>query len=682
MRSGPSSPIAILYRSELRMLLRDRRTIFASLVLPVLMLPLLLFMGQITDRGREERLAEATFNYAVLGDAADQVRGWIAAASPLVTASDEALRLEEVAVADPEEALAAQELHFYLRAENERRVESGVDQQAVGDDPASRPTLGPGGTVHLELVFRADWDPSTTAVGEMERLLAAARQSHRTARLAEQGFHLSEEQIATLHEEDMASEQQLAGATLGRLAVLYVMIFLLTGGAVVAADTIAGEKERGTLETLLTTAARRGEIIVAKQLVILTVGVVIAAVQLLSLAFYVGLEVIDLPVGLAVDLTPLSTFLLFFLFLPLAALTSSVLLLLSGWSKTYKEFQTLFFPVFVVTLLPAAAALLPGIELRSAVVLVPIANLSVAIKEVLVGRVDLLMIAVAWTVSAALSIYAFSMTRRALSTERLLSAHAFDRADLVGGSELFPRHVWRWFAAMWGLVFMAALNPVMSGLRAQILFNLVGVFLGGTLLMVWRYRLPVRQALGLRPVRPVIWLAVILGAPAALIANLVLARWSTMLFPIPSAWLEQFARLLTPDDMALWELVVLVAILPGICEELAFRGVLLHGLRRRFRPLALCLVVGLVFGLFHFELPRLLPTAMLGVVVSGVRLLTGSIYPAMVWHALNNATAIGAEKLGLPLDELGTTSYAAATALAGIAFWLIWRHRVRDPEGS
>ena len=91
--------------------------------------------------------------------------------------------------------------------------------------------------------------------------------------------------------------------------------------------------------------------------------------------------------------------------------------------------------------------------------------------------------------------------------------------------------------------------------------------------------------------------------------------------------LEQFGRELMPESIPLWQLILFVAILPGICEEIAFRGTLLYGLRRKLRPLPLAVSVGLIFGFFHVALFRIIPTAFMGVMLTAMALLTGSIFP-------------------------------------------------------
>jgi sodium transport system permease protein len=359
---------------------------------------------------------------------------------------------------------------------------------------------------------------------------------------------------------------------------------------------------------------------------------------------------------------------------------AGVLLLASGRARSYKEFQLYHFPVFLVMLALGAAALLPGIVLRSGIVLVPVANLSVAIREVLTGRFDVPMLALAWLVSAATAALGARWTMASLSKEQLITAGGLDRGEWQGGAALFPKRVLLWFAVMWVAIFLGASSvPLLQNLHGQLLWNLVIVMLGGSLLMIRRYRLDLRQALALRPVKPVVLLAVVLGAPGLYLTGVALARLSGLLFPVPERLIEEFSRTLLPAGVPVGELLLLVAVLPGICEEIAFRGVLLHGLRRRYRPAVLCLVVGLIFGLFHLDLARILPTAFLGVALAAVTLLTGSLYPAMLWHALNNAGAILAGDAGVPVGDLGAGVYLAGALVAGLAFALLWKNRTPYP---
>jgi sodium transport system permease protein len=207
----------------------------------------------------------------------------------------------------------------------------------------------------------------------------------------------------------------------------------------------------------------------------------------------------------------------------------------------------------------------------------------------------------------------------------------------------------------------------------------VVIFFGGSLVMIRRYRLDPRAAFNLRAPPPAAWLATLVGAPSTFILGIGLAEAvNTWLFPVPQEIIEAFGRsLVGADEFPLWQLVLFVAVMPGVFEELAFRGVLVHGLKKRLRPVALALAVGMIFGVFHVSLFRILPTAWLGVVLTAVTLLTGSVLPAMLWHFLNNAIALVPARLGWISPEATAPlwAYPAAALGAVLAFAILWWSR-------
>src|SRR5262249_3928489 len=160
----------------------------------------------------------------------------------------------------------------------------------------------------------------------------------------------------------------------GRGLTLLLLFFILTSGAVVASDSIAGEKERGTLETILSTAVNRMEILAAKGLVILAIALLITVIQVGNLLVYAGFRLLPVPPDLTAAVSPGVAALLVLLFLPVAALAASALLLISGFARTYREAQMYFVPALLIGLVPAVVPFLPGVPLRSILVLVPVAN--------------------------------------------------------------------------------------------------------------------------------------------------------------------------------------------------------------------------------------------------------------------------------------------------------------------
>ena len=155
----------------------------------------------------------------------------------------------------------------------------------------------------------------------------------------------------------------------------------------------------------------------------------------------------------------------------------------------------------------------------------------------------------------------------------------------------------------------------------------------------------------------------------------ILTEWVS---PAPKEVIEQLRRSLIPTDgsRSLLATLALVALTPAICEEALFRGPILRGLCARIGPAAAVALTGLLFGVFHLELSRILPTALLGVLLSLVALASGSILPAMLAHFLNNATLIGLAyfRVDEKVAEVGSTVsaliFVAAVLLTGLGLFL------------
>ncbi|MEM6994246.1 MAG: type II CAAX endopeptidase family protein, partial [Myxococcota bacterium] len=409
------------------------------------------------------------------------------------------------------------------------------------------------------------------------------------------------------------------------------------------------------------------------------VALVVVLINLGNLMIYVTLGLIPGLEDLAASLPPMAIAALTVLMIPVTLVISALLLLLSGYARSYKEAQLFGFPVQLGLLLPAMAPALPGLPLRSAIVVAPVANAAVAVREVMAGRFDWLMIVAVVVVNVAVGLWIARATTRALREERLISAATQESAELEGGERAFERNIWRWVLVAWALFYLFALNVSDVDLRVQLFFNLVVLFFGVSVVIVRHYRLDVRKVWSLRAPPRMAWVAVAIGVPSGLMVAQGVSAISNLIFPVPEAVLRSFSGSILPEDIPAWQLLPLLSLLPGFCEEIFFRGTLLHALRKRLSPVVLCLVVGLVFGLFHGALFRILPTGSLGVLFTATVLLTRSIYPAMVWHALNNLLGVSIGLAGYDTATLPVWAPVAALPVLGLAFALLWRHRVRGP---
>jgi sodium transport system permease protein len=686
--------VRILFIHEMRQLLRDRRTVIVSIALPLVLMPLMLFISKKNIERRERNLGTITYKYAVTGSQAEQVRVVIARAKTILKSvppdkpekdgdfDQSNFNFEEVKVKDAGASLKNKEIDFQLDVLSGEEADALPKNSETKEPPAGKDQpVRLKGVPLIKIYFQGDNDRSQTGSLNIREFLSQARRLRRDAMLRERNFPVYSGNLFTVSEVNIATAGQVSGAIIGRYMTLFLLMLMLTGGSIAAMDIIAGEKERGTLETLLTTAVDRTEIVTAKQLSIAAVAIFITIIQIINLLVYVTFKIIKLPEDFIIQAPPIMILSLLLLFIPLATLVASMLLMISGYAKSYKEAQLYFLPIYLLSLVPAAAGLLPGVSLRSAIVLVPLANVSVAVREIMVGNYDWPMILITFIVMVLAATWMVRASARMLSEEKLISAGESDSALLAGGQALLSQHILRWYAVMWALLLAIAVNvPQLQTLRRQILFNQLVIFFGIPLLMIWKYKLNIREALSLRPVKPITWLAVLLSVPAGHLTANAVFRLANMIIPVPPQMLEKFSSQLIPSDVPTWQLVFLIAILPGICEEITFRGLLLYGLRRKFSPLQLIFLVGIIFGLFHIDLFRIIPTGFLGVILTAIALLTGSIFPCMVAHAGNNAFAIWAGRQGLPLANLSWWLYCAAAVIFALCLYILYRTRPQSSE--
>ncbi|HEY5227876.1 MAG TPA: ABC transporter permease, partial [Opitutaceae bacterium] len=192
---------------------------------------------------------------------------------------------------------------------------------------------------------------------------------------------------------NVAAPEKVGGNLLGGIVPYIIVMLCLVGSTYPAMDLTAGEKERGTMETLLCSPAARSDIVLGKFLMVLTGSLTAVFFSLLSLGGTVavigaaagqmggrgagaaGLPTID-PLGLLGVLA---------MILPVAVLFSALAFSVSLFAKSQKEAQSYLTPLILVVIMPCAIAVLPGIDLNLALSLVPIANISLVCKEMLSG---------------------------------------------------------------------------------------------------------------------------------------------------------------------------------------------------------------------------------------------------------------------------------------------------------
>ncbi len=206
--------------------------------------------------------------------------------------------------------------------------------------------------------------------------------------------HLPENlaQPLVVEEHNVAPPEKVSGVVLGGLVPYFVIILALTGTMHPAMDLTVGEKERGTIETILASPISRASLVLGKFLMVLTASLSTAILAIASMGLTLagaGKMVQGVPqindMGLQLNISLRAIFWVFVMIVPLAVLFSAALLAISLFAKSFKEAQSYLSPLTVVVIAPAIVAVLPGVELNAALSLIPIVNTSLVSKEIVSG---------------------------------------------------------------------------------------------------------------------------------------------------------------------------------------------------------------------------------------------------------------------------------------------------------
>lgn len=641
----------VLLRYELMGLLRDTRTIFLSVLLPIILLPVLLFT---LDRFGQRHTGDLDRTYHF---------GRVAPAKGLeilTKSSFDSAEFREMLVENGEEMLKDGHLDLLIRVvpDEESDAELGRDIEQIfpslgdliGEKNPSRPVL--------ELLYRSDRERSVRAYLRASEQLLEYRDFTVNHFLEQSGAKVGVEFLS----EDISTSQERAARQYGPALSAFMVLMLLGGGSVAALDSLAGERERGTLSTLFVSSIDRPTIAWTKFSAVAIISVAVAMVQILNLAGYAVFGFINWPMqasqGGATGFAAL-----FLLFAVEAIFTAALLLYISARSSSFKEAQLFFFPTFLVCFALSLAGLMPALESTSAVSLVPLTGPGVLIPEILAGRMSLAMLLLQAAVHllAAYGLMVSTISR-------------MDREDFLGGQaplfgkalvfEQFSQRALPFFALLCAALFVVPSNfAALSTLKGQGLFNQLILFVLAPYLLLKFYGQDVKKVVPVKAVDLRILLACLALIPLGQLAATGLSQVLGPLLPAPVKALEMMMELLNLENTPKWQLFVLIGVLPGICEEFAFRGVLLHALHKRFNPWTLAFVVALVFGFFHVNFFRVLPTAYLGFFMALLTLATGSVLPAVIVHIGNNSLAVWA--MTNQLDFEGLPGYVYVVGLVG-----------------
>ncbi len=398
------SNIVTIFNKEMTDTLRDRRTLIFMLLIPIAAIPLLmmglssLMVSQIT------KVKEETSEIVIKGESflPEDLRSMFAEAPGLLIKTEDEFKgkdlMDELKQGNFQVLMVVSDgFGSDLEQENQTEIEIFYDEAELKSEFAER---------------------------KIKDLLTDYKD--RIVRERMEGRGLSAEILSpfAVKSQNVAPLKKMAGKEFGAILPYLIIIMCFMGAMYPAIDLAAGEKERGTLETLLVSPATRGEFVIGKYIVILITGVVAAFLSLGSLVLSLNYMVEDLFKGmskmLAIEFDVQTIVLVFLIILPLAGIFAGVLLSVSIFARSFKEAQSYVTALNMAVILPAFVSLLPGVEMDYKMALIPVVNASLIMKDAISGSIEWNYVFVALLSNAVLAAVTLVFCKKWFEKESIL----------------------------------------------------------------------------------------------------------------------------------------------------------------------------------------------------------------------------------------------------------------------
>ena len=357
--------IITIYKKELKDSLRDRRTLFMMIVLPMILIPGIILLMTKVQMAQAKKAMEKEIKVAFIGE------NFTPELIQMFVEKGRIQFIKDCPVDSVENLVKRGELDGGVV------ITSGFNQLVSNDEQG-----------RVRVIFKKSDD----AFGVLEkRLISTIEQYDQQIvdkRISRLGLDKNLFNAIDIVKTDVSTTREKLAETAGGFLPYLFILFTFMGAMYPGLDLGAGEKERGTMETILSSPASRLDIVLGKFGVITTAGIATALITFASLNVAVQLfpeipaDVLDIIRSmLGVKMVAL----ILTLIIPIAAFFSAAILSLSLYARSFKEAQSIVSPLSIAIIVPAAIGLTPGMELNKITALIPILNVSLATKEMLSG---------------------------------------------------------------------------------------------------------------------------------------------------------------------------------------------------------------------------------------------------------------------------------------------------------
>jgi len=403
--------IWLLYRREMVSALRERTIIVNSILVPIFLYPFLLwatFTGITFVRGQTEGMASRVAVVAWPSgheDPADEVD------------DEDEFSLVEPVPADPDAAIRAGTLDALV----ERR-------------PTGTPALPD--NFHLRVTYDESKERSALAKDRVTTAVDRYRAAWLEREAEARAVAPAAWEAFAIERRNVASTRDMGRFILGLMLPLFFVIMVAIGSFYPAVDATAGERERGTWETLMTVAAPRTSVVAAKYLYVATFGCLAGSLNLIAVTLTMRPILAPLMAQsgeqLEFSVPPTAIPVMLVSAVLLAGFVAAGMMLFASFARTFREGQSMITPFYMLILVPVMFLQTPGIRFSMTLACVPVINVTMMVREAITGTFHWPQIGVTVAVSlmvVAVCIYAASAILRV--EEVVMGSYAGGLASFV-----------------------------------------------------------------------------------------------------------------------------------------------------------------------------------------------------------------------------------------------------------
>lgn len=457
---------------------------------------------------------------------------------------------------------------------------------------------------------------------------------------------------------DITNSAKKAGILLGQVIPFILIIGVLFGSIYPAIDVMAGEKERGTLETLFSLPISNMELVIGKYLAVSASAVLTSLLNITSmsctLGYFMKAESIYNPSMMNIDYSVLSgaIFITIISIILFSMVVSALAMCVCSFAKTFKEAQNYITPLMLMIMVPAYISMIPNVSLSKLTATIPVVNISLLIKSVISLKANMKMISLVLIVNLIFVCISLILLSKIFNSEDILFGEKRNfklvqrRSSIKKGS--MPGISDGFIVYILSFISLIYISPILIG-KFGVFGNVINQFLMASIpiIIAIYIKADFKKLFSINKIK---------------IRDVIRAYGTWFLTMIVSSLLIALMLKILPEQMDISEelskvikahgnvfsQVILVALVPAVCEEILFRGFIFSSLRdnktfgnKNEKHITFAIVLnGLLFGMMHLDLMRIVPTSLLGMMLAYNTYKSKSIFTSILIHFTNNFLSV------------------------------------------